>query len=98
MYIIMGQLQILWPLDAKSRLIGKNSDAGIDRRQEEKEVTEDETVGWHHRFNGHGFEQAPGDGARQGSQACCSSWGRKELDTTYQLNNNKNMMAIISVP
>ena len=44
----MGQLQILWPLDAKSRLIGKNSDAGIDRRQEEKEVTEDEMVGWHH--------------------------------------------------
>ena len=42
---------------------------------------EDEMVGWHHRLNGHEFEQAPGRGDRQGSLACCNSWGCKELDT-----------------
>ena len=44
-------------------------------------------VGWHHRLNGHEFEQAPGDGAGQGSP-CCSPWGRKELEATERLNNN----------
>ena len=39
-------------------------------------------VGWHQRFTGHEFEQAPGDGEGQGSLACCSPWGRRELDTT----------------
>ena len=51
-------------------------------------MTEDEMVGWHHRLNGHGFEQTPGDGEGQGSLACCSPWGHKESDTTKQLNNN----------
>ena len=51
--------------------------------------TEDEMVGWHHRLNGHEFEQALGNGERQGSLVCCSSWGCKELDTTERLNNNK---------
>ena len=45
-------------------------------------------VGWYHQLNGHEFEQAPGDGEGQGSLACCSPWGYKELDTTEQLNNN----------
>ena len=49
---------------------------------------EDEMVGWHRRLNGHEFEQAPGDGEGQGGLACCSPWGRKESDTTEQLNNN----------
>ena len=44
-------------------------------------------VGWHHRLNGHEFEQAPGVGDGQGSLGCCSPWGRKEFDTTYSLNN-----------
>ena len=48
-------------------------------------MTEDEMVGWHHLLDGHEFEQALGDGG-QGSLACCSPWGRKELDTTEQLN------------
>ena len=52
-------------------------------------------VGWHHRLNGHEFEQAPGDSEGQGSLACCSPWGHKELDTTERLNNiyilKKNM-------
>ena len=45
-------------------------------------MTEDEMVGWHHRLNGHEFEQAPGDGGRQGVLMCCSPWGHKESDTT----------------
>ena len=53
-------------------------------------VTEDEMVGWHHQLNGHELEQAPGDGEGQGSLACCSPWGHKELDTTEQLNANSN--------
>ena len=49
--------------------------------QEEKGMTEDEMVGWHHQLSGHEFEQAPGDGEGQGSLACSSPWGCKELDT-----------------
>ena len=57
--------------------------------QEEKWTTENEMVGWHHRLNGHEFEQVPGDGGGQGSLVCCSPWGCKELDRTEGLNNNK---------
>ena len=45
-------------------------------------------VGWHHRVNGHEFEQALGDGEGQGSLECCSPWGCKESDTTERLNND----------
>ena len=75
----------LWPLDTKSWLIKKDPDAGKDWKQEEK-GTEDEVV-WHHWLDGHEFEQAQGNGKRQGSLVCCSPWGCKELDTTEQLNN-----------
>ena len=51
-------------------------------------MTDDEIIGWHHQLDGHEFEQTPGVGEGQGSLACCSSRGRKELDTTEQLNNN----------
>ena len=51
---------ILWPPDAKNRLIGKDPDAGKDWRQEEKEMTEDAMVGWHHWLSGHEFEQTLG--------------------------------------
>ena len=50
-------------------------------------MTQEEMVGWHHRLDGHEFEQAPGVGDGQGSLARCSPWGRKESDTTEQLNN-----------
>ena len=73
---------ILWPPDAKNWLTGKNPDAGKDWRQEEKGMTEDEMVVGHHRVDGHEFEQVPGFGDEQGSQACCSPCGPKELDTT----------------
>ena len=59
----------LWPLDAKSQLVGRDPDARKDGGQEEKGTTEDEMVGWHHRLNGHEFEQTPGDSAGQGSLA-----------------------------
>ena len=77
---------IFWPPDVKNWLIGKDPDAGKDWRREEKRTTEDEMVQWHHRFNGHEFEQAPGASDGQGSLACCSPWGRKESDMTEQLN------------
>ena len=50
--------------------------------QEEKGMTEGEMVGWHHQLNGHEFGQALGVGDGQGSLACCSPWGHKELDTS----------------
>ena len=53
-------------------------------------------VGWHHRLNGHEFEQAPGDCEGQGSLACCSPWGPKESDTSEGLNNRK-MVNIFSL-
>ena len=46
----------------------------------------------HHLLNGHEFEQTPGDGEGQGSLACCSPWGNKELDMTWQLNNNNKLI------
>ena len=76
----------LWPPDAKSWLIWKDSDAGKDWGQEEKGMTEDEMVGWHHQLNGHGFGWTPGVGDGQGGLACCRSWGRKESDTTERLS------------
>ena len=54
--------------------------------QEEKGTTEDEMAGWHHRLNGREFEWTLGVGDGQGGLACCSSWGRKESDTTEWLN------------
>ena len=54
-------------------------------------ATGDEMAGLHHQLNGHECEQTPGDGEGQGSQVCCSPWGRKESNTTEWLNNNKRM-------
>ena len=68
-----AEAPILWPPDARSWLIRKDPDAEKDWRQEEKGMTEDRMVGWHHQFNGREFEQALGDGEGQGSLACCSS-------------------------
>ena len=81
----------LWPPDAKSWFIGKDSDFGKDWREGEKGAKEDEMVVWHHRLNGHEFEQTLEDSGRQRSMVCCSPWGCKESDTTEQLNNNDNM-------
>ena len=91
-WIIIGrnddeaEAPILWPTDVKNWLIWKDPNAGKDWRQKEKETTEDEMVGWHHRLDGHEFEKAPGVGGGQGNLACCSTWGHKESDMTEQLN------------
>ena len=81
-----AEAPILWPPDAKSQLIRKDPDAGRDWRQEEKGMTEDEMVGWHHQHSGHGFGWTPGVGDGQGGLVCCGSWSRKESDMTEQLN------------
>ena len=72
--------------DVKNWLIGKDPDAGKNWKQEEKGMTEDEVVGWHHRLDAQEFEQAPGVGNGQGSLAHCSPWGGKESDMTEWLN------------
>ena len=77
---------ILWPPDAKNWFIWKDADARKDWRQEEKGMTEDETVGWYHRLNGLEFEWTPGVGDGQGGLVCCSPWGCKEADMTEWLN------------
>ena len=87
------QAPLLWPPDANSWLIRKDPDPEEDWWQEEKGTTEDEMVGWHYWFNGHEFEQVPGDGDGQGNLLCCSPLGRKELDMTEWLSNNKNKWA-----
>ena len=89
-----AETPILWPPDVNSQLIGKDPDAGKDKRQEEKGVTEDELVGWHHWLYGHEFEQTPGHGEGQGSLDCCCPWGCKESDTTERLNNKPSNFGI----
>ena len=81
-----AETPVLWPPDSNNWLLGRDPDAGKDWRQEEKVTTEGEMVGWHHRLDGHGFGWTLGVGDGQGGLACCGSWGRKELDTTEQLN------------
>ena len=77
-----AETPILWPPDAKNQFFGKDSDTGKDCRQDEKGVTEDAKVEWHHRLSGHEFEQAPGVGEGQGSLVCCSLWGLRQSDLT----------------
>ena len=81
-----AETPILWPPDVESWLIGKDSDAEKDWGQEEKGMTEDEMVGWHHWHNGSEFEWTPGVGDGQGGLVCCGSWGRKESDMSEWLN------------
>ena len=81
-----AETPVLWPPHAKNWLIGKDPDAGKDWRQEEKGMTVDEMVEWHHWLNEHEFKQALGVGDTQWSLACCSLWGCKESDVTKRLN------------
>ena len=80
-----AEILLLWPPEAKSQLFRKDPDAGQDWRQEEKGMTEDEMVGWHHRLNGHEFRQTPGDSEGQGSLACCSLWGHDRVTEQQDL-------------
>ena len=77
---------ILGPHDVKNWFTGKDPDAGKDWKQKEKEMTEDEMVGWHHQLDGYEFEQAPGVGNGQGSLLFWSPWSHKESDMTEWLN------------
>ena len=79
-----AEAPVFGPPDANSRLIGKDPDIGKDWRQKEKRATEDKMNHW---CNGHELGQIPGDGEGQGSLACCSPWGCKELAMTWRLNN-----------
>ena len=83
---------MFWPPDVMNWLIGKDYDAEKVWRQEEKGAIEDDIVGWYPRFNGLEFEQAPGVSDGQGSLVWCNPWGRKELDTTEQLNWTETFM------
>ena len=76
-----AEAPILWPPDAKSWLTGKDPDAGKDWRQEEKVMTKDEMVAWHHWLDGHEFEQIPGDG--EGRKLGMLQFMVSELDSTY---------------
>ena len=58
-------------------------------------MTEDKMARWHHRLNGHQFEQTLGDGQGAGSLVCCSPCSRKELDIIELLNNNSNKVTLI---
>ena len=82
---VEAEMPILWPPDAKSWLIGKDSGAGKDWGQE-KGTPEDEMVGWHLRLNGHEFGWTRGVGDGTGGLVCCSSWRRKESAMTEWLN------------
>ena len=92
---VEAETPILWPPNLKSWLIWKDPDAGKDWGQEEKGMTEDEMVGWHHWLDGHEFGWTPGVGDGQGGLACFGSWGRKELDTTERLNWTEYLCLLI---
>ena len=87
-----SEAPILRPPDTKSWLTEKDPDAGKDWGQEEKGVTKDEMVRWHHQLNGHEFEQTLGDCERQRSLVCCSPWGLEELNTTWQVNKSNVLL------
>ena len=101
-----AEAPVLWPPDVKNWLPGKDPDVGKDWRQEEKGMTKDETVEWHHWINGHEFEEALGFDDGQGSLACCSPWGCKKSDSTEHLNwteygpahQSKTQFSPLSVP
>ena len=91
--VLKLKLQYFGHLMQRTNSLEKDSDARQDWGQE-KGATEDEMVGWHHWLDGHEFEQTLEDGEGQGSLACCSPWGHKELGTTERLNNNNNTSRI----
>ena len=81
---------VLWSLDVKSQLIGKDCSAEKYWGQKEKRASEDEMAGWQYWCNGHELEQTSGDSEGQGGLACCSPWDCRESDMTRQLNNNNS--------
>ena len=94
---LMLKLQSFGHLIRRADSLGR-PDAGKYWGQEEKGMTEDETVGWHHRLHGHEFEQTPWDSEGQGSGVCCSPCCHKESDTTERLNSNSKKLYKLKVP
>ena len=92
-----AETPILRPPDAKNWLIWKAPDAGKDWKQEEKGMTEDEMVRWHHWLNGHEFEWSLGVGDGQRGLVSCSPWGHKESDTTERLSWTELNWTVVSV-
>ena len=84
-----AETPILWPPDTKNWLIWKDPDAGKGWRWEEKGMTEDEMVGWHHRLNGHEFEQTPWDSIEWKSLVWYSPWGPRKSETEQQQQRGK---------
>ena len=80
------KLQYFGHLMCRTDSLEKTLRLGKMDEEMDEEMDEDEMVGWHHRLDGHEFEQAPGVGIGQGSLVCYSRWGRKETDMTEQLN------------
>ena len=87
-----AETRIFWPPDVKSWLIWKDPDAGKDGRQEEKETTEEQMVGWYHWLDGHEFQQALEVGDRQGGLVWCSPWGHKGSDKTELIRSQSPHM------
>ena len=85
---------IFWPPDAKNWLTGKDPDAGKGWKWEEKEMTEDEMVRWHHWLDGHEFEQAPGVGDGQGSLVTVVHGVAKSLNWTETDNRQADLTAM----
>ena len=90
-----AEAPIFCPPVVKNWLIGKDPDAGQNRRQGEKGTTENEMIGWHPWLNGHEFEQALGVGDGQGGLACCRPWGCKELGMTGWLEQPQSLMCSV---
>ena len=93
-WILIGRTEaespIPWPSDMNSWLIGKDPNAGKGWGQEEKGMTEDEIVGWCHRFNGHEFEQTLGDSEGHGRQLCCRSMGLQRVRHDWVTEQQKS--------
>ena len=91
---------ILWPPDAKSWLIGKDPNAGKDWRQEEKGMTEDEMIGWHHQSKGHEFGQTLGGSEGQGSLACCNPYSHSQrvgLDWVIEQEEGRETFSLLRI-
>ena len=93
-----AETPILWPPDAKNWLIGKDPDVGKDWRWEEKGMTEDEMVGWHHLLNGHGFGWTPGVGDGQGGLTCWVANGQTWLSDWTELDWTELSPSFIAFP
>ena len=95
---VEAEIPILWPPGEKNWFIWKDPDARKDWRCEEKGMTEDKMVAWHHRLNGQEFEQAPGVGDGQGSLVLCSPWGSQRVGHDWATELNWFLFVLEDIP